>query len=61
MKISELVNLLVALIDSGEAEVVIRDLNGLDWVFEAADLLVEGNRLVLNSEGLNRFSWNRVP
>lgn len=41
-------------IDTLDKDVVIRDLNGLDWELESRLVFVEPDRVVFDSTGINR-------
>lgn len=51
MLVSDLVKILASFPQN--AEVVLRDLNGLDWVVGETEILFEKGVVVLNSEKIN--------
>lgn len=60
MKFRDLVELLLTMEtdkDINDKDVVIRDVNGLDWELEPRLIFVEHDRVVIDSTGINRVEY----
>lgn len=51
--VADLINALLAF-DQKDAVVVVRDINGLDWFFEMEKVFMEGEHLIIDTDGVNK-------